>query len=56
MSYNPEAHTDCVTVIGLTTGNLYHIRVAAVNSAGRGQFTQTNEPIQAQSAPSSLSH
>jgi len=43
-----------VTVDGLTQGNSYEFRVAAVNEAGTGEYTQTKEPITLVPAASQL--
>jgi len=43
-----------VTVDGLTQGKSYEFRVAAVNEAGIGEYTQTREPITLAPAQSQL--
>jgi len=42
------------TVDGLTQGKSYEFRVAAVNEAGTGEYTQTKEPITLVPAASQL--
>jgi len=44
----------CVTIIGLTAGKKYEIRVAAVNEIGQGEFAQTNINCETEPAPSAF--
>jgi len=43
-----------VTITGVKKGHQYVIRVEAVNEAGRGEFSQTEEAITPKNAPSSF--